>query len=204
MIAGELATITQGMSTTKRAAGARPGNWKLDVVESADIEDDQLDLEGLRIIEIERNVRTEKHLLRPYDLLITARSQSVKVALVPPAVARTVAASTLVVVRPHAPESGVAHFLWYYLTSTRGRADLEAQVRIGASIPSLPASAVADLEVPLPPPAELHRFAELVDESERAYEAGTRAARLRREAVRDALIGHVSRKHSASEEDQWH
>lgn len=197
---GRAAAITQGMSTTKRAAGARPGDWRLDVVESADIEDDRLELEGLRSIEVERNVRTEKHLLRPFDLLVTARSQSIKVAMVPPSVARTVAASTLVVVRPHGPESGIAHFLWYYLTSTRGRAALEAQVRVGASIPSLPASAVAEIEVPLPPPAELHRFAELVEESEHAYEAGTRAARLRRETVRDALIGHVSREYPAAEE----
>ena len=118
------------------------------MVESSDIADDHLRTGCLRAISIERNARTEKHLLRPYDLLITARSRAVKVALVPPATSRTVAASTLLVVRTHEPERGVAHFLWYYLTSRRGRSAVSARIRLGALIPSLPASALADVDVP--------------------------------------------------------
>ena len=54
----------------------------------------------------------------------TARSHAVKVALVPPDVFRTVAAATLLVVRTPDPGTGLAHFLWYYLSSGRGRAEL--------------------------------------------------------------------------------
>lgn len=196
----DLANISQGIATSGKGAGARPGDWRLFVVESGDIEDDGLRTSALRTIDIPQNVRTEKHLLRPYDVLVTARSQSVKVALVPPAVTRTVAASTLLVVRAHAPEAGMAHFLWYYLTSTRGRMALERQVHIGASIPSLSASAVAEIEIPLPPRPELHRFAKLVKESEQAYEASLEAARLRREALRDAIIEQVARDPTDEEE----
>lgn len=41
---------------------------------------------GLREIAVHQSVRSEAHLLRPYDILVTARSNSVKVALVPPEV----------------------------------------------------------------------------------------------------------------------
>lgn len=188
----QLAVVTQGLVVSGRGAGARPGGWRLSVVESADIEDDRLMLGNLKIIGVEESVRTEKHLLRPHDVLVTARSHTVKVALVPPNVTRTVAASTLLVVRPDRPEIGAGHFLWYYLTSKNGRSVIEKSVRVGASIPSLPASALADIDVPLPPVRELSRISDLVEESERAYEAGMRAARMRREVLRDAIIRQVT------------
>src|SRR6266566_8640575 len=95
----ELASVTQGIVTAGKGSGARAGNWLLSVVESGNIEADALKLISLRTIEVEQNTWTEKHLLRPCDVLVTGRSQSVKAALVPPEVSRTVAASTLLVVR---------------------------------------------------------------------------------------------------------
>ncbi|MEZ4554193.1 MAG: hypothetical protein R3B59_09835 [Dehalococcoidia bacterium] len=197
---GEVATVTPGMATTKRAAGARAGQWRLDVVESGDIEDDRLHLGGLRRIEVWRTAWAEKHPLRPFDLLITARSRVVKVALVPPGTTGTVAASTLLVVRPSEPGSGIGQYLWYYLTSTRGRGALEAGVRIGASIPSLSASAVAELEIPLPPPAELRSLARMIEASEETYQASVRAVELRRETLRDAVIDRLASEHADGEE----
>ena len=185
---GDVAQVAQGLVVSGRGAGARRGDWELRLVESADISDGYLELDGLRTISIERNPRTEKHLLRPYDLLVTARSHAVKVALVPPAVSRTVAASTLLVVRTHEPELGAAHFLWYYLASQNGRSAVTSRIRVGASIPSLPASALAEIDVPMPSEADLHRLAELIETSELAYRASVRAARMRRETLRDSLI----------------
>ena len=188
----DLAFITQGIATSGKGAGARPGEWSLYVVESGDIEADSVRLDGLRIIEVERNPRTEKHLLRPFDVLVTARSQSVKVALVPPQVTRTVAASTLLVVRPFLPETGVAHYLWYYLTSGRGRGAVEARVAAGATIPSLSAAALAEVDVPLPTPRELHLLADFIEASEDAYASAVSAARLQRETLRDSIIARIA------------
>ena len=184
----DLAHVSQGLAVSGRGAGARSGDWELRLAESADIADDRLELEGLRTISIQRNARTEKHLLRPYDVLVTARSQAVKVALVPPAVSRTAAGVTLLVIRPRRPEWGIAHWLWYVLTSRRGRSAVERQVRSGMSIPSLPASALAQIEVPMPADAEIHRLGELIEISELAYQAGVGAARLRRKTLRDSLV----------------
>ena len=62
------------------------------IVESSDSHDDGwLDIEGLREVSVVQGVRTERHLLRPFDVLVTARSGFVQVALVPPNVSRTVA-----------------------------------------------------------------------------------------------------------------
>ena len=101
------AEVNQGLARVGRGAGARPGNWRLRMVESGDIrEDGWLDLNGLREVGVVQSHRTERHLLRPYDVLVTARASSVQVALVPPKVSRTVAGITLLVVRPKAPDFG--------------------------------------------------------------------------------------------------
>ena len=108
-----LAEIYQGLARSGRGAGMRRGEWLLRLVESGDIQDDGwLELEGLREIELVRSPRTERHLLRPFDLLVTARAGSVQLALVPPQVSRVAAGVTLLLVRPKAPESGMGHYLW--------------------------------------------------------------------------------------------
>ena len=187
-----MAQVGQGLAVSGRGAGARSGDWELRLAESADISDDRLDFDDLRTISIEQNPRTEKHLLRPYDVLVTARAQAIKVALVPPAVSRTAAGATLLVIRPHRPESGAGHWLWYFLTSRIGRSAVARRVRMGMAIPSLPASSLAEISVPMPPDGILHRLAELIETSELAYQAGVHAARVRREHLRDSLVGAVS------------
>ena len=174
-----------------RGAGAQPGDWRLRVVESADIIDDRLSLEGLREIEVRQGARTEAHLLAPFDIIVTARSQTVKVTLVPPDVSRTVAAATLLVVRTPDPGSGLAHFLWYYLSSTRGRAEIAARIT-ATSLPTLSARALGDVPVPLPPAHGLHRLANLVEAGEVSRAADLEAMRLRHDVLRDAIIAAVA------------
>lgn len=183
-----IADVSQGLSLSGHAAGARPGDWVVTAVESGDIQDDLLPTTNLRIIAIEQNARTEKHLLRPHDLLVTARSTTVKVALVPPALSRTVALSTLLVVRPRAPETGMSHYLWYFLTSSYGRGQVEARLSTTSTIASLTARNLGEVPVPPPPDRELHALAKLVQASETAYVAGLKAAQLRRGLVRDHII----------------
>ena len=61
-------------------------------------------------------------------------------------------------------------------------------VAMGATIPSLSARALAEIEIPLPSARDLNVFAKLVEASEASYAASIDAARLRRETLRDALI----------------
>lgn len=185
----ELADVYQGVARAGHSVGARRGEWMLRIVESSDVPDDGwLDLDGLNERGLVHGVRTERHLLRPFDLLVTARTASTQVALVPPEVSRTVAGVTLLVVRAKRPESGMGHWLWYCLTSSLGRAQLSKRMTVSATLRSLSAKNLGEVRVPVPSPRGLDAVARLVEASEEAYESAVEAARLRREALRDAVI----------------
>lgn len=190
---GALARITQGVAMSGRAVGARTGPWLLALVDSSDIEDDRLDRpwDALRKASLPQSTWTEKSLLRPYDVLVTARAQAIKVALVPPTLSRSIASSTLLIVRAKDPGIGLGQFLWYYLSSNTGRSDLVARITRGMTVPSLSARALAALPIPLPAVGQLPRIAELAAQSELAYRAGLAATHLRRDVVRDAVIGSI-------------
>ena len=191
----ELADVYQGLARAGRGAGARPGDWMLRIVESGDVRDDGwLDLSGLREVGVLQGVRTERHLLRPFDVLVTARAGSVQVALVPPDVSRTVAGVTLLVARAKEPESGMGHWLWYFLSSAHGRAHLAKRMTVSATVTSLSARSLGEIEVPVPSPRKLDMVARLVEASEAAYVSTVEAARLRREALRDAVIREIGYK----------
>ena len=188
----ETARISQGLSLSGRGAGAQPGDWELQMVESGDVEDDGwLTLADLKKITIARNARTERHLLRPYDVLLTARTGSSHSALVPPEVSRTVAGVTLLVVRPREAELGMGHWLWYYLTSAEGRSQLAMRSATSTSANFLSAKTIGDIVVPVPTARELDLVARLVEASEKAYATGLQAVRERRETIRDAIVHHV-------------
>ena len=194
---GDITHVYQGLARAGRGAGARRGEWMLRVVESSDLGDDGwLDLEGLREIGVVQGVRTERHLLRPFDVLVTARSGSVQVALVPPDVSRTVAGITLLVVRPKEPESGMGHWLWYFLSSAHGQAQLARRMTVTATLKSLSARSLGEIEVPVPSDRELDAVARLVEASEAAWTESVKAARLRRETLRDSVIHEIGRRAS--------
>ena len=164
----------------------------LRIVESSHLRDDGwLDLNGLREVGVVQGVRTERYLLRPFDVLVTARSGSVQIALVPPGVSRTVAGITLLVVRPKEPESGMGHWLWYFLASAHGRVQLARRTTVTATLKSLSARNLGEIEVPLLPPRKLDMVASIVEASEAAYTESVKAARLRRETLRDAVIHEI-------------
>ena len=80
---------------------------------------------------------------------------------------------------------------WCYLTSSCGRRQLVRRLTVNATITSLSAIAIADVEVSLPSSHQLAQVASLVEASEGAYTAAINAARLRRETVRDSVIGEI-------------
>lgn len=188
-----IADVYQGLARAGRGAGVRSGEWMLKLVESGDLtEDGWLELDGLREVGVVQGARTEKHLLRPYDVLVTARSGSQSAALVPPEVSRTVAGVTLLVVRPKQPELGMGHWLWYFLTSSYGRAQIQKRLTVSSTVTSLSAGSLGEIDVPVPSARELNHIARLVEASESAYNATVEAARLRRETLRDALVQDIA------------
>ena len=187
-----IAEVYQGLARSGRGAGVRRGQWNLRIADSSDIQEDGwLNLKGLRKIELVQSSRTERYLLRPFDVLVTARTGSVQLALVPPQVSRTVAGVTLLVIRAREPRSGIGHYLWYFLTSAYGRSQLVKRLTVNATITTLSASALAEVEVPPPSPRQLDLVVRLVEESEAAYASVVQAAKLRRETIRDSVIHEI-------------
>ena len=185
----DIASISQGLSLSGHGAGAKRGDWTLKVIESRNVgEDGRVSLEELRRVTVDWNSRSERHLLRPYDVLVTARAGSIEAALVQPQVSRMVAGITLLVVRANDPEAGMGHWIWYFLTSRFGRAEMNKRLVVTATLKALSAGSLGEIEVPVPPLPELERLTRLVDTSEAAYQAALYAVRLRRDAIRDSLI----------------
>ena len=85
----------------------------------------------------------------------------------------------------------MAHYLWYYLTSSDERRQLVKRLTVNATITSLSAGAIADVEVPLPSPRQLAQIANLVEAPEEAYTAAINVAKLRGEMVRDSVISEI-------------
>ena len=188
----DIADIYQGLARAGRGAGARQGDWTLRIVESSDLRGDGwLDLDGLQEIGVVQGVRTERHLLRPFDVLVTARSGSVQVALVPPDVSRTVAGITLLVIRAKQPGTGIGHWLWYFLSSTHGKVELDKRMTVSATLKSLSAKSLGEIDVPVPSARELDAVERIVEASEAAYTSAVEAARLRRDTLRDSMIHEI-------------
>jgi hypothetical protein len=124
-------------------------------------------------------------LLRPYDLLVTARSTIAKAALVPPSLPPAVANSTLAVVRPTDPD--LSSWLWWFLTSRRGRTELESRM-VGSTVLLLRSGALEDVDVPVPSQERARRLAALIETSERARSTALAALHLRHESLRDAIV----------------
>jgi hypothetical protein len=104
----------------------------------------------------------------------------------------------MLVVRPKAPESGMGHWLWYFLTSAHGRAQLAKRITVSTTLKSLSARNLGEVEVPVPSPRDLDTTARFVEASEAAYTSAVEAARLRRDALRDSLIKEIERKTSTT------
>ncbi len=184
---GEIATVQQGISRSGRGAGAREGPWQVQLATASAIQADRLLLDQLETVALEYNSRTERYLLRHGDLLVTARSTSARMALVPLEASRAVADASLLIVRSLDPLLPLGPYLWWYFTSYAGRTQVEARM-VGATILSLPARSLMEIELPLPAEPQLELIAGLVVASEQAYAAALGAATLRRTIFRDRII----------------
>ena len=85
----------------------------------------------------------------------------------------------------------MGHWLWYYLTSAYGRAQLTKRMTLTATLKSLSARSLGEIEIPVPSAHDLDAVARLVEASESVYAQTVEAARLRREVLRDAVIQEI-------------
>ena len=189
MLLMDIADVSQGLVLAGRGAGAREGNWILRIAEGSDISGEGwLEIQNLKEVGVVQSLRTERHLLHPYDVLVTARTERTQVALVPPNVSRTVAGVTLLVARPRQPKFGMGHWLYYFLASAYGQVQLAKRMAVNATSLSLSAKSLGEIEVPVPSLCRLNLLTRLIESSEAAYDSEVQASRLRREVLRNAIV----------------
>ena len=148
--------------------------------------------EDAREVAVVRSRRTERHLLRPFDVVIAARASTIRIALVPPSVCETAAGASLMVVRPDDPGSGMGHYLWYFLTSSRGTAQLNEKVRTHRTVRSLSARDIESIRIPLPTPRQLDLVASIVEASGEEFAMARMVEELRRRDLRDSVINEIA------------
>ncbi len=194
-----IAEVYQGMARGRQEPSRYSQAWAVTMVESSDIRDDGwLEADRLRQVSIASRLLLDRHVLRPYDVIITARTGIIKVALVRPDVTHTVAGITLLVVRPRDSGHGMGHWIWFYLTSGQGRDHLSRRMTVNSTTTSISARSVAEIEIPVPSARELDGIARLVEASESAYTEAMNAALIRRETLRDSVIEDIRRRNEAS------
>ena len=94
----------------------------------------------------------------------------------------------MLVVRPKESATGMGHWLWYFLTSTFGQLEMTKRLVATATLKTLSARSLGEIEIPVPPPSDLERITCLVEASEEAYASAMQAAVLRREMLRDGIV----------------
>lgn len=127
---------------------------------------------------------------RPGDVLLAARGTQFRVAIVEQASAGAIIGANLIAVRL-GPEL-LPEVLAVWLTSPAGKAEVQ---RLGASsnrLLSLTVSAVAGLEVPIPPRDRQAQIAALYHASRTAYRTALAAAECRHSLGRAAAIALLS------------
>ncbi len=116
-----------------------------------------------------------RHFLRRGDLLFRSRGRSNGVTQVSADFVPAVLAAPLLLIRPHSVRPD---FLCWYLNAPAAQVQL-ASLSAGTSVRMISADALRSIEVPLPPPAEQQRIAQLAALAEQECSLQTRVAQLR-------------------------
>ena len=77
---------------------------------------------------------------------------------------------------------------------------LTKRLVVSATVTTLSARSLGEVEIPMPTSRELDMVARLVEASEEAYSSAVEAARLRREALRDSVIQEIGRRTASTPE----
>ena len=194
---GRLASVFPGIPTFGRTVVGR-GGVRLRAVSVKDIGPAGIDVRALEEIAVPHVSDVDRYLVRPGDVLLSARGTVLKVAIVPEALAGAVATATLAVIRP-VLERILPEVLAAYLRSPAGQAELRARARSATGQIALTARDIRAMKVPVPPMEDQRRIAALV----RALGAYETAAGEALRARREITAQFTARLMAAQQENAW-
>lgn len=125
----------------------------------------------------------------PGDVLLSARSTSLKTAIVPETLAGKVVNATLLGVRClPILEPGL---LVAWLNHPEGRAALEEVSQSATLQMNITVSGLSRLEIPVPPMNEQKRLVQLLESADEAYAVSVQAAESRRQMARQVVVSQL-------------
>lgn len=180
-------TIFVGLAASRRTTATSESAVRVPLINVRDIEDGRVapmsTLEG-RSLPGEYNA--DRYRVQSADVLLTCRGSRLKIACVPDEAAGAVISSNLIAVR--LGTEMLPPVLLAYLESSRGRAALLSLGQSSTGAIALSPRSVAQLEIPVPPPAVQDRIAELVRAAEENFVTAVTAAEQRRMVAREVAL----------------
>lgn len=128
----------------------------------------------------------DRYRVRAGDVLMSARSTSLKTAIVPPELEGTVINATVLGIRCLPVLEPRILVAW--LEGDVGRAALEASAQSGTSQMNLTLGAVAKITVPVPVVETQKQLAAILVAADEAYLAAIQAAEIRRRLAKDIIV----------------
>ena len=183
---GEIATIFVGMPTKQSQLteyGPIGNVLTVRALRDFGINHDEL-------VHVDLNGRdVSKYQAKSGDLVLSARSTSLKMGIVPKELDGVVVNSTLMAVRPSSALD--PRLLAAYLSHPDGQAALAAIAQSGTIQMNLTVNAVSKLEIPLPPIDVQRQMAEMLTAADVAYESAIDAAQARRRLARHVAFDSI-------------
>ena len=169
---GEVATIVPGATNSHYDKEVVEGAALAKLLTGRALTDQGcIDLEGLQTVWLSEGRSVERFTLQSGDVVLMARGTGVRAGLITDAVAQqgVVASSNFLIIRPNSNEISGA-VLTAYLNSELGKSALVGMGK-GSVIPSIPASGLRSLMVPVPSTLVQEQVADLREASQEAYRA---------------------------------
>ncbi len=134
----------------------------------------------------------EKYLIKTGDLLVSSRSTSLKLAIVPPSLDGSLINATVIAIRslPRLQP----RLLAAYLSHPVGLAELEAVAQSGSLQMNLTVRALGQLLVPVPPETVQEQMVSLLEASDGAFQSALDAAQIRRQIAETVVADNLWEK----------
>lgn len=134
--------------------------------------------------------RIDRYRVQPGDVIVSSRSTTLRVGVVPSAIQQVPINSTLLGVRC-SPEL-LPELLAAYLRHPAGAAHLTAASQSGTMQMNLTASTLGEIPVPILPIAEQRELAHLLASADSAHDHAVAAAELRRQVAHDIVVARMT------------
>lgn len=144
---GKVATVFRGYNAIpKTIEETTEGEYKL--IRTPDVEDNQLIVDSIQTVDINASINEEQYLVQPGDIIISARGQHTKVAVIPEVSGKYILTQSFIGIRPNI-ELVNLYFLKAFFESPIGQYLIQ-QSMSGSTIPVISPKLLNELNIPLP------------------------------------------------------